>query len=52
MVNWLREKEIDRLNEMLEDGEIDVYEFEKMLAEWDEGYDAAQEALWELRYDR
>ena len=49
---WQRERELDRLMELLEDGEIDEYEFEKMLEEWEEGYDAAQESLWEIRTDR
>lgn len=47
-----REREIDRLNDMLEEGEISEDEFFQMIEEWDEGYAAAQEALWEMRNDR
>lgn len=52
MVNWLREREIDRLSDLLEDGEISDDEYFQMIDEWDEGYAAAQESLWEMENDR
>lgn len=51
-MNWLRMREIDRLNGLLEDGEISEDEFFQMLEEWDEGYAAEQESYWEMENDR
>lgn len=52
MDEWLRNREIEKLDALLEYGEIDEYRYSDMLAEWEEGYEAAQEALWEMGSDR
>lgn len=52
MMTWQREREIDKLNDLLDDGEISEDEYFAMVQELDDGYVAAQESLWEMRNDR
>lgn len=51
-MDFNRMRYVTELDRLYEDGEITEEEYYEKLAEWDEGYEAAQEQRWEMGCDR
>lgn len=52
MEEWLRNREIDRLGRLVENGELTPEEAVEEMEEWEDGYALSQEELREARCDR